>query len=110
MADLQASGPTGRAEKAHRLAPLTGRCAAVAPCITEPLFPRHLENDFQLDRGAERKACDAIHQAARALVFSKDVLQELRSGVRDFWLTAHLSRSASRHAEPDDPRHFVERS
>jgi hypothetical protein len=31
----------------------------VGPCITEPLLPRHLENDFQLDRGAERKACDA---------------------------------------------------
>src|SRR5262249_36274956 len=39
-------------------------------------YPRHLENDFQLDRGAERKACDAIHQAARTLVFSEDVLQQ----------------------------------
>src|SRR5256714_5213408 len=75
-----------------------------------PFLPRHLENDFQLDRGAERKACDAIHQAARALVFSKDVLQQLRSGVRDFWLIAGISRSSYRHAEPDDPRHFVERS
>src|SRR2546421_2637136 len=77
---------------------------------TDLLLPRHLENDFQLDRGAERKACDAIHQAARALVFSKDVLQQLRSGVRDFWLIADISRSGYRHAEPDDPRHFVERS
>src|ERR1700758_1963910 len=34
------------------------------------LTPRYLENDFQLDRGAERKACDAIHQAARTPVFS----------------------------------------
>src|SRR5438105_9171369 len=74
-----------------------------------PFLPRHLENDFQLDRGAERKACDAIHQAARALVFSKDVLQQLRSGVRDFWLIAGISRSGYRHAEPDDPRHFLER-
>ena len=40
--DLQASGPKGRTEKAYH---------------TEPLLPRHLENDFQLDRGAERKAC-----------------------------------------------------
>ncbi len=44
-----------------------GRCAAVGPYIT-PLLPRHLENDFQLDRGAERQACDPIHQAARVLV------------------------------------------
>src|SRR6266513_2782994 len=75
-----------------------------------PFLPRHLENDFQLDRGAERKACDAIHQAARALVFSEDVLQQLRSGVSDFRLIADISRSGHRHAEPDDPRHFVERS
>src|SRR5262249_44230248 len=73
-------------------------------------YPRHLENDFQLDRGAKRKACDAIHQAARALVFSEDVLQQLRSGVSDFRLFADISRSGHRHAEPDDPRHFVERS
>ncbi len=26
-----------------------GRCAAVGPCITEPLLFRHLEKDFQLD-------------------------------------------------------------
>ena len=24
-------------------------------------LPRHLENDFQLDRGAEWKACDAVN-------------------------------------------------
>src|SRR5438876_124200 len=70
----------------------------------------HFENDFQLDRSAERKACDAIHQAARALVFSEDVLQQLRSGVSDFRLITNISRSGHRHAEPDDPRHFVERS
>src|SRR5207302_7868448 len=74
------------------------------------LLPRHLENDFQLDRGAEWKACDAIHQAARALVFSEDVLQQLRSGISDFRLIADISRSGHRHAEPDDPRHSVERS
>ena len=77
--------------------------------ITCPLT-NHLENHFQLDRGAERKACDAIHQATRALVFSEDVLQQLRSGVSDFRLIADISRSGHRHAEPDDPRHFVERS
>src|SRR6266581_1293586 len=42
-----------------------------------PALSRDLENDFQLDRGAERKACDAIHQAARALVSSENVLQQL---------------------------------
>src|SRR5947209_9322734 len=75
-----------------------------------PILPRHLENDFQLDRCAERKACDAIHQAARTLVFSEDVLQQLRSGVSDFRLIADISRSGHRHTEPDDARHFVERS
>src|SRR5258705_13295875 len=72
--------------------------------------PRHLENDFQLDRGAEWKACDAINQAAGALVFSEDVLQQLRSGVSDFRLIADISRSGHGHAEPDDPRHFIQRS
>src|SRR5215831_9555069 len=74
------------------------------------VLPRHLENDFQLDRGAERKACDAIRQAARVLVFSEDVLQQLRSSVSDFRLIADISRSGHRYAEPDDPRHVVERS
>jgi hypothetical protein len=37
---------------------------------------RHFENDFQLDRRAERKAGDAIHQSARILVFSEHVLQQ----------------------------------
>src|SRR5947209_19720685 len=76
----------------------------------EPLLPRHLENDFQLYRGAERKACNAIHQAARALVFSEDVLQQLRSGVGDLRLITDISPSGNQRAEPDDPRHFVERS
>ena len=71
---------------------------------------RHFENHFQLDRGAERKAGDAVHQAARVLVFSEDVLQQLRSAVSDFRLLADISRSGHRHAEPDDARHFVERS
>src|SRR5437660_12383292 len=75
-----------------------------------PILPRHLENDFQLDRCAERKACNAIHQAARVLVFSENVLQQLRSGVSDFRLIADISRSGHRHAEPNDPRYFVERS
>jgi hypothetical protein len=39
----------GRAEKVHRLPPRSLHHG--------PLLPRHLENDFQLDRGAERKAC-----------------------------------------------------
>jgi len=40
-----------------------------------------LEDQFQLDRGAERKACDAIHHAGRILAFSEDVLEQLRSAV-----------------------------
>ena len=39
------------------------------------LLPRHFEDNFQLDRGAERKARDAIHQTARALLFSEDALK-----------------------------------
>jgi hypothetical protein len=70
----------------------------------------NLENYFQLDRGAERKACDAIHQSARALIVSEDFLQELRSGVSDFRLIADISRSGHRNTEPDDPPHFVEGS
>ena len=46
-------------------------------------LPLNLENDLQLDRGAERKACDAIHQAARVLLFSEDVFQQLQSTVGD---------------------------
>ena len=79
-------------------------------CIREALLPLHLENDFQLNRGAERKACGAIHQAARALVLSEDFLQQLGRGVSDLRLIADISRGCHRHAQPDDPRHFVERS
>src|SRR6267143_2451023 len=85
-------------------------CAAIVRCMTEPFSISDLKNHFKLDRSAERKACDAIHQAARALLFSKDVLQQFRSGISDFRLIADVSRSGHRHAEPDDPRHFVERS
>ncbi len=46
----------------------------------------------------------------QGLLLSEDVLQQLRSGVSDFRLIADISRSDHRHAEPDDPRHFVERS
>src|ERR1700682_4367330 len=85
-------------------------CAAIVRCMTEPFSISDLKNQFKLDRGAERKACDAIHQAARALVFPEDVLQQLRSGVSDFRLITDISRSGHRHTEPDDPRHFVKRS
>src|SRR6267154_485592 len=69
-----------------------------------------LENNLQLDRCAERKACHTIDQPAWILVFSEDVLQQLRSGISHFWVIAHVSRSGYRHAKPDDPRHFVERA
>jgi len=38
-----------------------GKGAAVYKKTT----PFRSENHFQLDRGARRKACDAVHQAAR---------------------------------------------
>src|SRR5258708_815898 len=66
---------------------------------------RHLENNFQLDRRAERKTC--VNQAARVLLFSEDVLQQLRSRVRDFRLIADISRSCDHHPEPDDPCYSV---
>ena len=37
----------------------------------EPRSPCHLENHFQLERRAERKAGDAIHLAARVVVFRR---------------------------------------
>ena len=54
---------------------------------------RHLDYDFQLDRGAEREACDAIHRAAGALLFSEDLLQQLGGGVGDFRLIAFADSS-----------------
>src|SRR6266566_4128031 len=86
------------------IATLRSKRASSAP------VPRHLEDDLQLDRGAERKTGDAIYQAAGTLVCSEDILQQLRSGVGDFRLIADISRCRHRHAEPDDPGHFVQRS
>src|SRR6266446_4999230 len=71
---------------------------------------RHLENDFQLDRSAERKACDAIYQATRALVFSEDISQQLGRGVSYSRLITNISGSGHRHAEPDKSCYLVERS
>src|SRR5262249_34025429 len=71
---------------------------------------RNLENYFEFDRGSERKARNAIHQTARALVFSEDILQQLRGGVSDLRLIPNISRGGHRHAESNDPRHSVERS
>ncbi len=51
----------------------------------------HLEDKFQLDRCAEWKARDTIDQATWILVLSEDILQQLRSGIRDFRLIAHVS-------------------
>src|SRR5882762_3364875 len=84
--------------------------AAIVRCMTEPFSISDLKNHFKLDRRSEWKAGNTINQAARALLFSKDVLQQFRSGISDFRLIADISRSGHRHAEPDDPRHFVERS
>src|SRR5436190_973880 len=55
-------------------------------------------------------APDAIHQAARALVFSEDISQQLGSGVSYYWLIADISGRSHRHAEPDKSCYLVERS
>jgi hypothetical protein len=50
---------------------LRGTCPGIGRILS-----CHLENDFQLNRGAGRKACYAKHQAARALVFAEDVFEQ----------------------------------
>src|ERR1700745_3140217 len=85
-------------------------CRRGARILLAVTLPPYLKDHFQLDRGAERKACDSIHQATRTLVLSEDVSQQLRSRVRDFRLFAALSRSGHRHAEANDAFDSVERS
>src|SRR5580704_4552443 len=77
-------------------------------CVTASL--RHLENDFQLDRRAERKTCHSIYQPTWIFLFAENVLKQLRGGVCHFRLIANISRSCYRNPEPDDPGHSVERS
>src|SRR5262249_15129789 len=67
-----------------------------------------VEDQFQLNRCAERKACDAVHQSAWVLVSSEHVLQQLRSAVGNFRMLADVSRRGHRHAESHDPRYSVE--
>jgi hypothetical protein len=74
------------------------------------LLRRHFENEFQLDRRAERQAGNSVHQAAGVLVFSEDVLQQLGRTVSNFGLVAEISRSCHHNAQPDDARHSIERS
>ena len=69
--------------------PLVGKRAIIAHRFSSP----RLENDFQLDRGAEWKTRNAIYQAARVLVLAENILQQLRSRVGNFRLIAHISRS-----------------
>jgi hypothetical protein len=56
--------------------PIVG--CVVVMCFEFPaiaaLLPGHFENQFQLDRSAEWKACDAVHQPARVFLFSENVL------------------------------------
>src|SRR5437868_2881298 len=52
---------------------------------------------FQLDRGAERKACDSMHQAARALGFANDVLQQCRPSLGP---SVHLQCEPRRCTKP----------
>src|SRR5260370_37681282 len=70
----------------------------------------YLEDKFQLNRRAERKARDTINHATWILVFSEDVLQQVRSSIRDLRLIAHISRSSYQDTEPNDAPHLVERS
>src|SRR5580698_3235846 len=88
--------PPGRRWKAHR----SVSCDRKSDMSWKDPFRAlrgHLENDFQFDRRAERKTSDAIHEPARTLVFSEDVLQQLRSGVSDFRLIADIPRGGHRH-------------
>src|SRR5207302_8235685 len=85
-------------------APGLGICAtfigAVASFVAGIMPPKNsvasltplTQNDFQLDRGAERKACDSIHQAARALGFANDVLQQWPTQPRTFPSTCSVNR------------------
>src|SRR3954465_2503029 len=79
-------------------------------CLVDTCLAGHLEDHFQLDRGAERQASDAVHQAARVLVFAENILQQLRRGVGDHRLIADVARRGYRPAGPPDPRNLVERS
>src|SRR5438477_5328542 len=59
----------------------------------------YLENQFQLDRCAEREACHTIDQAARVLLFPEDVLQQLRGSVGDLRLFAKVAHRGHRDAK-----------
>src|SRR5207237_4810623 len=69
-----------------------------------------LKDHLQFDWGAEWEACYSIHEAAGFFVFTEDVLQQLRSAVRDFRMIAEISRSGDRYPKSDNPCHSVERS
>ena len=47
----------------------------------------------QLDRDAEWQTCDAVDRAARVLLFSENLLEQIRSSISDFWLIANIPRS-----------------
>src|SRR5258708_30623982 len=79
------------------------------PRYRKRLVP-HLENYFQLNRYAERKARHSINQAAWVLLFSEYILQQLRSPVSHFRLIAKVRGCGYRHAEPYDAAHFVQGS
>jgi hypothetical protein len=76
-----ASGIIARAGKPHlggrgrRSSPSYSSWLGALTWIIAPL-PSHLKNDFQLDRSAERKAGDAVHQAPGVFILSEDVLQQ----------------------------------
>jgi hypothetical protein len=51
----------------------------------------YLQNQLQLDRHAERKAGDAVHQSGRVFVFSEDVLQQRGRAIGDLRLVWDIS-------------------
>src|SRR5579863_4424015 len=80
--------------------------AMISPVL---LLSRYFEDEFQLHWRSKRKARNAIHQAAWVPGFSEDAFEQLRSAVCHLRLIADISGRCHSHAEPDDPRHFVER-
>src|ERR1700747_1352388 len=90
------------AEIAQKLRPIKGLLLAT-PLLLD------FENNLQLDRDAEWKACHPVHQTARVFVFPEDLLQQRRSAVGDPRVFADVSGSRHVHTQPYGSRHFVER-
>ena len=66
-------------------------------------LPRYLKDHFQLDRGAERKACDSIHQATRTLVLSEDVCSNSEAASATFGCSRKSPEVATETNDALDP-------